>query len=82
MVGNLFLSPEESVIEILNRLGSIGKWLQAIGIIVILWVVFQIVQFVYNRRRVKRLDRIEEKLKSIEKKLDKIVKKRIDPNKF
>ena len=61
--------------EVLQSLGSIGKWLQAIGAIIILWLVFQIINWVLNRKRIKRLDKISDKLDEIEKKLDKAIKK-------
>ncbi|MFH1802355.1 MAG: hypothetical protein ABH864_02780 [archaeon] len=61
--------------EILLSLGSIGRWLQAIGAIIILWLIFQIINWVLNRKRIKRLDKLSDKLDEIEKKIDKAIKK-------
>ena len=57
------------------KIGSVGKWLQAIGVIIILWVIFQIINWVLNRKRVKRLDLLREDMNRIEKKVDKLLKK-------
>jgi len=61
--------------ELAIKLGSIGKWLQAIGIIVVLWMVIQIINWILSRKKIKRLDHIEERMEKIEKKLDKVLKK-------
>ncbi|MBU0467159.1 MAG: hypothetical protein KJ718_02805 [Nanoarchaeota archaeon] len=62
--------------DIAVGLGSIGKWLQAIGIIVILWLIFNIINWALNRKRVKRLDSMRSDLERIEKKLDKVLKRK------
>ena len=56
------------------EVGQIGLWIQGIGLIIILWLVFQIVALIVNRKRRKALYRIEEKLQRVEKKLDKVLK--------
>lgn len=61
--------------DLLIELGRIGNWIQAIGLIIILWIVFQIALMINNRIRRKQLYKIEERLESIEKKIDKILKK-------
>ena len=61
--------------EIITRLGSIGKWIQAIGLVIILWIIFQIILLVNNRIRRKQLYSIESRLDNIEKKINTLIKK-------
>lgn len=61
--------------QVILKLGSIGLWLQTIGLIFVLWLTFQIINWIINRKRIKRLDSLVEKLDNIEKKLDKAIKK-------
>lgn len=57
--------------------GSIGKWLQAVGLIVILWLIIQLTTLFFNRKRRLLLQSIDERLISVEEKLDKIMKKSV-----
>jgi len=75
-IENLTEIPVDTASSVVLELGKIGRWLQAIGIIVILWIVFQIVNFIINRKRMKRLDLIQERMENIEKKIDKLSKKK------
>ncbi len=68
------LAPD-TIADLITQLGSIGKWIQAVGIVVILWLIFEIIILINNRIRRKQLYEIEEHLKGIEKKLDKVLKK-------
>lgn len=67
-ITNNVLNTSSQVAEIITKLGSIGLWLQAIGLIGIIWIAFQIINWILNRKRMKRLERIEEKLDKILKK--------------
>jgi uncharacterized protein YggT (Ycf19 family) len=62
--------------NILVQLGSLALWLQAIGALILLWIIFQIVNWIMNRKRLKRLDEFEKKINRIERKIDKILKKK------
>jgi len=68
------LAPD-TIADLITQLGSIGKWIQAVGIVVILWLIFEIIILINNRIRRKQLYKIEEQLKGIEKKLDKVLKR-------
>lgn len=57
-----------------TELGKIGLWIQTVGILIILWIVFQIAFIINNRIRRKKLYNIEDHLKRLEKKIDKIQK--------
>ncbi len=67
---------EEVASNLLIELGKIGLWVQAIGLVITLWIVFQLIALIVNRKKRKALYRIEERLTRIEKKIDGIVKKR------
>ena len=62
--------------EVLIQLGSIGRWVQAVGIVVILWIFFQVAAFIFNRKRTKEINQIKRDMVRIEGKIDKILKKR------
>jgi len=59
---------------LISELGKIGNWLQALGIIVILWIIMQIINFIFNKKKKERLESIEKSLKRIESKISKLQK--------
>jgi biopolymer transport protein ExbB/TolQ len=61
--------------EILERLGSLGSWLQAIGAVVVLWLAFEIVSLIINRRKMRQIIDLKNDLKRLEKKVDKLTRK-------
>lgn len=64
------------VAGILIELGNIALWLQALGGIIVIWLVFQIVNFFINRKRMKEIYTIKDDMKRMESKLDKLIEKR------
>ncbi|HLC31922.1 MAG TPA: hypothetical protein VJK51_04595 [Candidatus Nanoarchaeia archaeon] len=62
--------------DILKELGSVGRWLQAVGVVVVLWVVFELFSFIINWKRWKVLRTYQKDIKRIERKLDKVLEKR------
>ena len=60
--------------QLLQQVGQIGLWLQTLGLIVILWIIFQIVSFFINRERMKEVLAIKQDMDRIEKKIDSILK--------
>lgn len=66
----------EIPITILEDIGMIGLWLKAVGIFIVLWLVFQLVNFFVNRKRMKEVYKIKEDMKRIERKIDKILAKK------
>ncbi len=58
--------------ELAKSLGKIGIWIQAVGLVIILWLIFEIIILINNRIRRKQLYAIEDRLKSIENKVDKL----------
>lgn len=55
--------------DVILELGQIGLWVQAVGLIVILWIIFQAITMYYNRKRRLLLEEINDRLKVIEKRL-------------
>ena len=68
---DLISTSENFIIEI----GKIGSLLEALGIVVILWLIFEITAFIINRKRMKEVYKIKEDMLRIEKKLDRILKR-------
>lgn len=61
---------------VVTEIGRIGLVLQALGIVVVLWLIFQVIALIVNRKRRKALYRIEEKLVSLEEKVDRVLEKK------
>ena len=53
---------------------GLGKTIQAIGLIIILWLIFQIIILINNRIKRKKLYAIEERLDKIESKINKLLR--------
>ena len=51
-------------------LGQIALWLSAAGVIIILWIIFQVVTLIVNRKKRKALYKIKEDTERIDKKAD------------
>ena len=60
--------------DIIGAVGQIALWLQALGIIVVLWIIFQLVNFFINRKRMKELYTIKADMRRMEGKLDRLLK--------
>ena len=48
---------------------------QAIGIVIIGWIIFQIISYRLNRKKLKKIESIQEDIQRIEKKIDRLLKK-------
>ena len=66
------LNASEVLPDIVVEIGKIGLWLQAVGGLVLLWIAFQVVSFIYNRKKRNELRQIRLDLKRIEKKINKL----------
>ena len=67
---------EQTVSELVLSVGEIGLWMQTLGFLVVLWLVFSLITLFFNRRRRKILYKIDQRLERVEKKLDKLSKKK------
>jgi len=58
----------------ITGVGQLGLWLQAIGVAVVIVIVFDVVSFIYNRKKLRKLEALHEKMERLEKKIDKVIK--------
>ena len=63
-------------IEVIAYLGKMGLLLQALGVVAILTILFEIIAFIYNRKRLREIKYIKEDIVRIEGKIDKILIKK------
>ena len=74
VVGEVVNTSSDLVGGLINQVGSIALWLQTIGIVIFLWIVFQIVQIIINRKRRNLLKQMSHKIDVLEKKIDLLIK--------
>ena len=74
--GEVISISTESATQLAESLGSIGQWLQAIGVLALIWIIFQIISFIISRKRTKILEKIQNDLHKIEKQFERLKKKR------
>ncbi len=60
----------------IEQAGQVALWLQALGIVIVLWIVFQIIVVWLNYRRWNAVKRIMDDVLRIEKKIDRMLTKR------
>ncbi len=58
--------------DVVVSLGEIGLWLQALGVLVVIWIIVQTITMYYNRKRRLLLEELNKRLKVVEKKIDAI----------
>lgn len=56
--------------QLITEVGRIGLWMQALGLVVILWLFFEVTSFIINRKRMKEVYAIKDDMKRIEGKID------------
>jgi biopolymer transport protein ExbB/TolQ len=66
----------EVPITIVSEIGKVGLWLQALGVVVVLAILFDILAFIYNRKRLREIEVIKKDMARIEGKIDKLTRKR------
>lgn len=57
--------------SVVQEVGKVGLWLKGVGVIVILWLVFNSVNLWLNRRKWKKIEKYDEDIKRLEKKVEK-----------
>jgi len=68
-IGEVVGIANQSSSEVVSELSNMVTWLQAVGAIVLLWLIFHIASFIVNWKRNKRIDEIQEKLIKMDRKL-------------
>lgn len=73
IIGDVVISniSSETFLQTVSEVGQIGIWLQTLGIIVILWIIFQIISLIMTWNKMKLLNSLMSDLKRIETKIDK-----------
>jgi len=61
--------------EVILEIGRLGNWIQAVGVLVILWIIFHVITLFFNRKRRKMIEEIREDVKKIDRKINKLEKK-------
>jgi len=64
------------ITDIVKDLGQFGLWIQAIGLVIVIWIVFQIITLINDRIKRRKLYSIQERLEVLEKKIDKLLIKK------
>tara|TARA_Y100000310_G_C19996666_1_gene496548 strand:+ start:33 stop:257 length:225 start_codon:yes stop_codon:yes gene_type:complete len=64
-----------STSELVLELGKIGKWVQAVGLFVIAWLIIQLINLFINKKRLASLRKMESNLQRLERKMNKLSKK-------
>ncbi|MEK6855527.1 MAG: ABC transporter C-terminal domain-containing protein [Nanoarchaeota archaeon] len=59
---------------IVSEVGRLGHWLEAIGVVVVLGIIFQLISILYSHNRKKKIEQIEKDIERIEKKIDKLIR--------
>jgi hypothetical protein len=62
--------------DVLKEISTITNWLEALGLVFILWLFFQLITFFINRKRILEVFAIRKDMERIEKKIDKLVDKK------
>ena len=68
---DLLVTTTTTVNDLAITLGSLGRWMQALGLVVVLWILVQVVNFFILYKRMKRLEEMDKKLDRIERKVGK-----------
>lgn len=64
----------ETPVGLLGGLVSLTRWLEAIGVILVVWVILTIVSFFINRKKLQNIVEVKEDVKIMKRKIDKIEK--------
>ncbi|MBX4212022.1 hypothetical protein KW787_01020 [Candidatus Pacearchaeota archaeon] len=67
---------EDILTTLLGNVGGLGKWLQALGVVVVINIVFDVIAFIYNRKRMQEVYKIKDDMNRIERKIDRILKQK------
>ena len=71
VTGDVINMSSDVFTDVVLEVGRIGKWMQALGLFIIFYLVFQIIMVLLSRRKKKILELIREDIKRLEKKIDK-----------
>lgn len=64
----------ENLTAVVAEVGSVLLWMQALGIVLLLWFAFEIISLYFHRKRLREIYKIKEDMQRIEGKIDRILK--------
>lgn len=59
---------------VISDIGQLGNWMQTLGIVVVLWIVFQIISLVINHNKWAILKKLDLDIRRLEYKIDRLKK--------
>ena len=62
--------------NVLTEVGKIGNWLQAIGAIIVLWIIFQMISIILARKNHDTIKDLKKNVERLEKKVDLLIGKK------
>lgn len=65
----------EVLAGVVLQVGKIALWLQALGIVILVWIIFQAINIYLNKKRMDSLMEIKKDVYRIENKINRILKK-------
>lgn len=71
-VGEVINTTSELMPEILFEIGELATWLQAIGVVILLWIIFNVVYLLISLKKNKYLKQIQKDIKRLERKINKL----------
>lgn len=70
------LEDSSNIVQLIKDIGQIGAWIQTIGLVIILWIIFEVIILINNRIKRKQLYKIEDRLVKIEHKINQLIAKK------
>jgi len=67
---------EDLVAEAILNIGKLGLLLQALGVVIVLTIIFDVIAFFINRKRLKEIAVIKKDMRRIEGKIDRILERK------
>ena len=63
-------------VQVAERIGGLVTIFKAVGIAVLIYVIYLLIMGIFTFKRIKRMRHIEKKVVAIDRKLDKLLKKK------
>lgn len=72
-----FINVSTEIFPVLTQeVKQLASWLQALGIVMFLWLIFQIIALVVRDKNKKLLQKIEKDLKNLDFKINRLIRKK------
>jgi biopolymer transport protein ExbB/TolQ len=62
--------------DIVLEVGNLALWLQALGVLTVIFLIFEVIAFLMNRKRLKEINVIKNDMKRIEGKINSLLKRK------